>query len=507
MIAAQQNVSELTLSINPKFAPIITDIESRYFIVNGGRGSAKSFSVSTLLITLLCEEGEGILYTRYTMVSAYKSIIPEFREKIGMLGMEDVFDITKYEIRNKQTGSFILFSGIKTSSGLQTGNLKSLTGITTWVVDEADEIPDEKIFQTIDDSIRIEGKQNRVILIFNPPLGDHWIYDRFFDPYGVTDEFNGVVDMFYSEIYGYSMKCRFISTTYEDNIDHLHIGTLVKIDAMKQTNYDKYLHIYRGHRMDKIDGALWTPGLIDGYRWKKPASSLPPMKVIVIGVDPAVKAVTDNDRRRIANLSDVQLDDEIRKMRRDLTGIVTAGLDYDNHFYVLNDLSMLESSNQWARAVVNEYLTTHASVIVYENNQGGSIIKDVIRNIDQSVNIDDVPAARAVREKGQEKYDAKYVRSIPVAGLYAEGRVHHVGYFNALERQMTTFTPEGNHASPNRLDALGLAITKLMEFQSGTGRRLSSPIVTGRTDRQTQYSRPNINFSDGSRTRPPRFFS
>jgi len=92
----------------------------------------------------------------------------------------ETFEITNDTITNKVTGSQILFKGIKTSSGVQTASLKSLTGITAFVVDEAEELIDEEVFNKIDYSVRVKGIQNRVILIMNPATVDHWIYKRWF---------------------------------------------------------------------------------------------------------------------------------------------------------------------------------------------------------------------------------------------------------------------------------------------------------------------------------------
>ena len=118
----------------------IVQSDNRYYIVSGGRGSGKSFSVNALLVMLTYEQGHTILFTRYTLTSAYISIIPEFIDKLEQFGSIADFHITKDEILNKKTGSKIIFRGIKTSSGDQTANLKSLQGITTWVVDEAEEL-------------------------------------------------------------------------------------------------------------------------------------------------------------------------------------------------------------------------------------------------------------------------------------------------------------------------------------------------------------------------------
>ena len=188
----------------------IVETDSRYFIVSGGRGSGKSFSVNALLVMLTYEQGHTILFTRYTLTSAYISIIPEFIDKLEQFGSIADFHITKDEILNKKTGSKIIFRGIKTSSGDQTANLKSLQGITTWVVDEAEELVDEQKFDTIDLSVRQQGKPNRIILILNPTTKEHFIYRRFFEDRGVQEGSNTVKE-----------NTTYIHTTYQDNIASL----------------------------------------------------------------------------------------------------------------------------------------------------------------------------------------------------------------------------------------------------------------------------------------------
>ena len=72
-------------------------------------------------------KGIRVLFTRYTMVSAHLSIIPEFLQKIGLLGYKDeLFYVNKSEVINTKSKSDILFRGIKTSAGNQTASLKSL---------------------------------------------------------------------------------------------------------------------------------------------------------------------------------------------------------------------------------------------------------------------------------------------------------------------------------------------------------------------------------------------
>jgi phage terminase large subunit len=117
---------------------------------------------------LTFEAGHKILFTRLTMVSANISIIPELVDKIDLLGLSEHFRITKTEIINTTSGSSIIFMGIRSSNGDNTARLKSISGITTLIVEEAEELTDETLFDKVNLSIRNKGKQNRVILILNP---------------------------------------------------------------------------------------------------------------------------------------------------------------------------------------------------------------------------------------------------------------------------------------------------------------------------------------------------
>jgi len=230
----------------------IVDSDSRYFIISGGRGSGKSFSVNALLVMLTYEQGHTILFTRYTLTSAYISIIPEFIDKLEQFGSIADFHITKDEILNKKTGSKIIFRGIKTSSGDQTANLKSLQGITTWVVDEAEELVDEQKFDTIDLSVRQQGKPNRIILILNPTTKEHFIYRRFFEDRGVQEGSNTTKE-----------NTTYIHTTYQDNIDNLSKSYIDQIEQMKIRRPEKYKQQMLGSWLNKAEGVIfnnWSVG-------------------------------------------------------------------------------------------------------------------------------------------------------------------------------------------------------------------------------------------------------
>lgn len=234
------------IKISEKYQPLFT-AKTRYFVLTGGRGSGKSFGAALFLLNLTYEEGHKILYSRYTLTSAYASIIPEFQEKMDIMGTSNDFQIKKDEIINLTTGSSILFKGIRTTSGNQTASLKSLTGITTFVLDEAEELVDEDVFNKINFSVRKKDKQNRIILIMNPATKEHWIYRRFFDSMGVEGGHNGTKG-----------NTTYIHTTYKDNLDNLPEDYLADIFEMKMRRPDKYEHFMLGGWLEKAEGVIFT---------------------------------------------------------------------------------------------------------------------------------------------------------------------------------------------------------------------------------------------------------
>ncbi len=189
------------------------------------------------------------------MVAAYLSIIPEFIEKINLLNASRLFKINKSDIINETANSSIIFKGIKTSSGDQTASLKSLQGVTTWVLDEAEELLDEATFDKIDLSLRSKGIQLRVILIMNPATKEHWIYKRFFEAKGVQPGFNGVND-----------DCTYIHTSYLDNIKNLDDSFLNQVEHIKLNNPQKFDHVIMGGWLNKAEGVIfnyWEIGEFD----------------------------------------------------------------------------------------------------------------------------------------------------------------------------------------------------------------------------------------------------
>jgi PBSX family phage terminase large subunit len=378
---------------------------TRYYLITGGRGSAKSFHISTFLLNLTYEKGHVILFTRWTLTSAYISIIPEFIEKIELLDKGNDFEVTQTEITNRLTGSKIIFRGIKTSQGTATANLKSISGVTTFVLDEAEELVDEDVFDRIDLSIRAKDKPNRVIMVMNPSYKSHWIYKRFIEKEKLSNT-------------------SYIHTTYLDNKLNLSESFLEQAERTRKSNIVRYNHLFLGDWLDDAEGLLWDKQLIDRFR----VGSKPLLKRIIIAIDPAA---TSN-------------------MESDETGIVVLGLDANDKGYVLEDLSGKFSPNEWGVIASQAVKNWNADCIVAEKNQGGDMVEAVLRQHDKRTRIKLVTATKG-----------KFVRAEPVYAQYERGNVFHVGNFPILEKQMITFDPDKGK-SPDRVDALVWGFTELL---------------------------------------------
>jgi phage terminase large subunit-like protein len=394
-----------SIKLLDKYQPLFyEEPQNRYFLITGGRGSGKSWTLSLFLLNLTYEEGHVILFTRWTLTSAFISIIPEFIDKIDLMNKSEDFEITQSEIINKATGSKILFRGIKTSQGTATANLKSIAGVTTFILDESEELMDEDVFDRIDLSIRAVNKPNRVILVMNPSYKSHWIYNRFVK-YPRNDT-------------------NYIHTTYLDNQNNLSPSFVAQAERTRTENLHRYNHLFLGHWLEDAEGMLWNRQIIERLRMANP----PQLERIVVSVDPAASANLDSDE----------------------TGIVVCAKDAKGNGYVLEDLSGKYSPSQWAAVAVKAFERWNADCIVAEKNMGGDMVESVLRSQNTTARIKLVNATKG-----------KYVRAEPIYSLYEQNKIYHIGQFPILENQMITFDPDKGK-SPDRVDALVWGFTELL---------------------------------------------
>lgn len=239
----------------------------RYVVVLGGRGSAKSFHTSASLLMHSKTDANTILYTRYTMTAANISIIPEFAEKIDLVGGQ--YHIKQSEIVNTDSGGRVLFRGIMQGSKNQTARLKSIPNIKLFALDEGEEMVDETSFDVIDLSLRKIGVHAMLWIILNPSDVTHWIYRRFFAKVAhrlKPNEARVIGDTCY------------IWTTYEIN-PHLDRAFLDLADRMARQDPDKYRNLFLGYWNTRKEGLIFP-------RWERIAESeIPPGLPIWYGLD------------------------------------------------------------------------------------------------------------------------------------------------------------------------------------------------------------------------------
>lgn len=213
-------------------------------IWTGGRYSLKSYTTAIFALLALYNKGWSTLYTRFTNASITDSVKPEVSDKIELLGLDGKVNDTQFQI--ECGGSRISFKGIKTGSGTQTANLKSLSGFNVFVNDEAEELPDYKTFKKIFYSIRSTDKRNLTILILNPTDKTHWIFEEYFLKRGIEGGSNCVKD-----------NVMYIHTSYLDaDVSLMPKNIYNDYERLKIENPREYENIVLGGWIDSPEGIL-----------------------------------------------------------------------------------------------------------------------------------------------------------------------------------------------------------------------------------------------------------
>jgi phage terminase large subunit-like protein len=185
-----------------------------------------------------------------------------------------------------------------------------------------------------------------------------------------------------------------------------------------------------------VPNALWQRAKIDELRVAK----APELTRIVVAIDPAAKSEEGSDE----------------------TGIIVAGKSRDGHGYVLDDISGQYQPLAWATKAIKAYKDRRADRIVAEINNGGEMVEATLRSVDRVVSYKAVHATRG-----------KVIRAEPIAALYEQGKIHHVGSFPKLEDQLCEMTLDfDRHAagySPDRLDAAVWALSELFPTHADGG--------------------------------------
>jgi len=210
-------------------------------------------------------------------------------------------------------------------------------------------------------------------------------------------------------------------------------------DNLAPTFFDSVIENYAGTRLGRQEiegelllenmGALWTPAIIEKTRVRE--EDVPDLIRIVVAIDPSISEDEGAD-----------------------TGIIAAGISATGHVYVLEDQSLQGTPAEWARRAIATYVRLKADKIIAEINNGGAMVKEVLRS---------AMADRSLfAYKGIHASRGKMTRAEPVSALYERGIVHHVGLHKKLEDQMVKYSPEqAGKMLVDRMDALVWAVTEL----------------------------------------------
>ena len=248
-----------------------------------------------------------------------------------------------------------------------------------------------------------------------------------------------------------------------DNVRNLAPGFIEDVTDRYEGTHLGRQELY-AEVLDESEGALWKRAWINDHRWDKSTQGdYPDLDGLVIAIDPAGTRKETSSETGIVIVGRAQMVEADGKERP--------------HFFVLEDRSGRYSPDGWGRLAVNGYYDYDGDCVIGEQNNGGEMVESTVRNVDETVPYEEVWASRG-----------KAPRAVPVAGLYEQGRVHHVGLFRELEDQLCQWEPGEGTESPDRLDAAVWGITHLMPTGRETKLRTGLDLSGGGLDRRSPWT-------------------
>ena len=360
----------------------------RYIVAWGGRGSGKTMQFAALCILyMMTHANSRILAIRGSQNKLSESSLQTLKDVIVMMKVDNYFIVTENTLRCKN-GSEALFYGARNHS-----SFKSLQRINLVFVDEATELSTAAWVDLIP---TIREDDSRFLISFNPELEEDWVYQTF------------IVN---THPEAYVIKLNYPDNPYFPKV----LKTEMELD--RKRNQLKYDHVWEGKLINLTIGALWNKDMIKHEQIPEDVE----YEKIIISIDPSVTA----------------------KATSDACGLIALGRVDNHHYNILEDCTSIMTPKEWAEKAVSMYERWEANSILYESNQGGDLVKTVIKNINPSIMVTPIHARKGKRIRAEE-----------ILYLYEEGYVNHGSYFKTLEFEMVTFTGAKKDKSPNALDAL-----------------------------------------------------
>lgn len=416
------NLFALTAAQNRAMSCVVSD--ATHVALGGGSRSGKTFLlVRSVVLRALKSSNSRHAIFRYRFNSIKSSIIYDTLPKCFKLcwpGLWERCTLNKTDwFLTLPNGSEIWFSGLDDKE--RTEKILGQEYATTYF-NECSQIPYQSVVLALS---RLAQKTSNLKLKayydFNPPSKRHWTYLVFVA--GKNPESN--------QPHAYPDDYSFFLINPADNAENLDEKYLRLLESLPEKARNRFL---LGKFADDSDGAMWTEELFaNSRRLGRANEQLPDFLRIVVAIDPS-GCSGDDDKRS----------DEI--------GIAVAALGTDGHGYLIEDLSGRYKPEQWGKIAVSAYNRHRADKIVAEGNFGGAMVEMVVRAADANVSFALVTASRG-----------KIVRAEPIAALYEQGKIHHVGYFPEIEEQFCAFSTSGYQGvkSPDRADAVVWAFSEL----------------------------------------------
>lgn len=410
---------------------------SRYLLVYGGSRSGKTFFIIYAIITrMLKAPGSRHIVFRQDGVDAKQAIRNETVPAVVELAYPDL--VLKWHDKDgyyeAPNGSQLWLAGLKDKARLDKVLGKEFVTVylneASQITLEAFRVITTRLAQTVK---QVDGRvlQQKLYVDLNPTVSAHWTYQMWV--LGLTPEDSGQKIPRHAEEYAY------ISVNPADNLDNLDAAYVQSLADLPERQRRRFSE---GMYTADDDNALWQRSYIK-------VDEPPEMVRIVVAIDPA----TTN------------------KPGSDETGIIVVGVDASGRGWVLDDDGGRYRPEEWARRAVSLYDTHDADCIVAEVNQGGDMVKAMVKAAAKS---------RVIPYRAVTATRSKQIRAEPIAALYEQGKVRHAKHFPELEDQMCSFTlgfdRQAQGYSPDRVDALVWGLTEL--FPSMVNKVLNTGPVT-----------------------------
>ena len=391
--------------------------------LGGGSRSGKTFLiVRTVLIRALKAAGSRHAIFRFRFNSIKASIVYDTLPKVFELclpGLWEHCDLNKTDwFLTLPNGSEIWFGGLDDKE-----RTEKILGqeYATIYFNECSQIPFNSVVLALSRLAQKTDLKLKAFYDFNPPSKRHWTYLRFIQKINPDTKKPEVKPENY----------QFFVINPADNRENLAPEYLEILDGLPEKARNRFL---LGKFADDDENALWTDEILAKTRnLGRAGDGLPQFLRIVVAVDPSGCSGPDD-------------------IRSDEIGIVVAALGTNSHGYVLEDLSGRYGPQTWGKIATEAFKRWGADKVVAERNFGGAMVESVLRAANPNIPFKEVVASRG-----------KAVRAEPIAALYEQEKIHHVGYYPALEEQMCAMSTSGFQGlkSPDRLDALVWAFSEL----------------------------------------------